>query len=102
MVHSVLVNRSKSSSEKSTGLSKELCRLGDRHESPVKRVSSGSTEDDEEEEAGGAEEVEEEEVEVEMEMEESRWSGAVGPASLSCIRLEPSPVEVDEPNTGGD
>lgn len=65
-MHSVLVNRSKSSSEKSTGLSRELCRLGDRQESPAKKARSGSAD---EEAAGGAHE--EEEVEV---MEESRCS----------------------------
>lgn len=76
MVHSVLVNKSKSSSEKSTGLSRELCRLGDRQESTAKKVRSGSEEVDEDASAGA---------------EESRCSGkdgsgAAGPASLSCIR----------------
>lgn len=81
MVHSVLVNRSKSSSEKSTGLSSELCRLGDKQASPAKSARSGSADDKVEEvEAGGAVE----------EMEESRCSGndgsdAAGPASLSWI-----------------
>lgn len=65
MVHSVLVNKSKSSSEKSTGLSKELCRLGDRQASPAKKARSESADEDEEA-AGGAHE---EEV-----MEESRCS----------------------------
>lgn len=42
------MNKSKSSSEKSTGLSRELCRLGDkaseicRHESAEKKFKSGS------------------------------------------------------------
>lgn len=42
IVHSVLVKRSKSSSEKSTGLSRELCRLGDRQASAANNVRSGS------------------------------------------------------------
>lgn len=73
MVHKLLVNRSKSSSEKSTGLSRELCRLGDRQASPPKKVRSGRVEedDDAEEEAGGGAEDEEAE-------EESRCSGNAG------------------------
>lgn len=74
MVQSVLVKRSKSSSEKSTGLSRELCRLGDsasdicRQESPEKKFKSGREEEAVEEEeadsedeavAGPAEEEEE-------------------------------------------
>lgn len=52
MVHSVRVNKSKSSSEKSTGLSRELCRPGDRHASPDRNAKSGSgTAEEEEEEA---------------------------------------------------
>lgn len=54
MVHSVLVNKSKSSSEKSTGLSRELCRLGDKHVSPAKNASSGRTDDDEDEDEEAA------------------------------------------------
>lgn len=50
MVHSVRVNKSKSSSEKSTGLSRELCRPGDRHASPDKNAKSGNTAEDEEDE----------------------------------------------------
>lgn len=67
IVHSVLVNRSKSSSEKSTGLSKELCRLGDRQASAANSVRSGSADDAEE-------------------MEESRCSEkeGTGPVWLSC------------------
>lgn len=44
------MNKSKSSSEKSTGLSRELCRLGDRapdicrQESAVKKFKSGREE----------------------------------------------------------
>lgn len=99
MVHSVLVKRSKSSSEKSTGLSKELCRLGDRQASPAKKVRSGSV-DDAIEVAGGADE----EVEV---MEESRCSendgsgaATTGPAS-SCIRPGLS-AEFVAVNAGGE
>lgn len=54
MVHSVLVNKSKSSSEKSTGLSRELRRLGDKHASPAKKASSGRTDDDEDEDEEAA------------------------------------------------
>lgn len=87
MVHSELVNRSKSSSEKSTGLSRELCRLGERQASAGKKARSGSAEDTEEE-AGAADD--EEDV-----MEESCCSvkrgsdagAAAAPASPSCIRL---------------
>lgn len=48
IVQRVLVNKSKSSSEKSTGLSSELCKLGDkaseicRQESVEKKFKSGS------------------------------------------------------------
>lgn len=102
MVHSVLVNRSKSSSEKSTGLSRELCRLGDRHASPVKKARSGSADEEEEdkETAGGAEE----EVDVFRcsENEGSGGAAAVGaPASLSCIRPESS-AEFEAVNAGGE
>lgn len=98
-MHSVRVNRSKSSSEKSTGLSRELCRLGDRQASPAKKVRSGSVDDDEEP-AGGADE----EVEV---MEEPRCSendgseAGAGPASLSCISPGLS-VEFVAVNAGGE
>lgn len=50
MVHNVLVNKSKSSSEKSTGLSKELCRLGDKQASSVKSARSDNVVDDDAEE----------------------------------------------------
>ncbi len=81
MVHSVLVNRSKSSSEKSTGLSRELCRLGDRQASPAKKVRSGIVDA-----PGGAEE----EVVVTGESRCSENAGldaaAADSVSLSCIR----------------
>lgn len=86
MVHSVLVNRSKSSSEKSTGLSRELCRLGDRQASPAKNARSGSA-DEEEAAAGADEEVEVMEVSRCSENEVSDGAAAVVPASLSCITL---------------
>lgn len=94
IVHSVLVNRSKSSSEKSTGLSKELCRLGDRQASAANSVRSGSADD--------AEETEEPRC--------SEKEGS-GPVWLSCrgtwLSLEfvaPSEwcwVAVQEPDTEG-
>lgn len=75
-MHSVLVNRSKSSSEKSTGLSKELCRLGDRQESPANSVRSGSA-DGNCEAAGGAD----------KDIEESRCSENDGSDSVWTVWL---------------
>lgn len=95
MVHSVLVNRSKSSSEKSTGLSRVLCRLGDRQGSPAKKVRSGRVDD--EDTAEGADEA----VGV---IEESCCSGAAvnpGTDSLSCIRPGLS-AELVTANAGGE
>lgn len=79
----MLVNRSKSSSEKSTGLSKELCRLGDRQASPAKKVRSGSVDDDEEAAEGAEEEVEATEESRCSENDESEPAVAKGLASLS-------------------
>lgn len=85
MVHNVLVNKSKSSSEKSTGLSKELCRLGERQASPAKKVRSESAE--EEQGAGGAEEEVMEESWCSVnEGSEAGTAADVGPASPSCRR----------------
>lgn len=86
MVHSVLVNRSKSSSEKSTGLSRELCRLGDRQASPAKKVRSGSADEDEEAAGGADDEGDVMEVSRCSENDGSGAAAAAGPASLSCIR----------------
>lgn len=103
MVHSVLVNRSKSSSEKSTGLSRELCRLGDRQASPVKKARSGSADEEDEEAAGGAEE----EVEVSRCSENegsdaaAAAAAAVAPALLSCISPDSS-AEFVAVNAGGE
>lgn len=101
-MHSVLVNKSKSSSEKSTGLSRELCRLGDRQESPAKKARSGSADEEAAAAAATAGGAHEEEV-----MEESRCSeyagsdAAAGPASLSCIRPGLS-AEFVAVNAGGE
>lgn len=84
MEHSVLVNRSKSSSEKSTGLSRELCRLGDRQASSANKVRSGSVDDAEEAAEGAEEEVDVIEESRCSENDESDPAVAAVLAELSC------------------